>query len=155
MARKGIKIHYAEAQQIYHLSGCFDPYLDIFPLLESPHSHLILNLQEIKEINSIGIKKWVEALQALQDQGKTIEYQACSPVVVRQCNFIPDITKAVTIHSFQVMFECEACDTFQLEMLLTKTLDMENLPPEVLCPECGEPMLTEEFKAFDFLTLGK
>ncbi len=149
--RKGIDIDFLETEGVFRLSGILDAHIDITLLEQAAVSHLVLNLKEIKETNSVGIKKWVEGLQALQSQGKTLEYQECSPAFVRQCNFVPEIHQAVRIHSFEVIFECEECDEFENTMLATQDLDLQDLPPDVPCPSCGDSMEPEDVLVFEFL----
>lgn len=148
---RGISIQPGDGPEMYLLSGMIDAYLDISPILESSSPQLMLNLKGIKEINSVGVKKWVEAMQQLKGSGKSVAYQECSSSFVSQCNFVPELSAGIKVHSLYVIFECEECDEYLTKNIETKDLDFDNLPPDVSCPECNELMQTEDDVVFDFL----
>lgn len=146
---KGLNISLQNDQ--YLLTGAIDAYLDLTQLQEASVQHLILNLQGVSEINSIGVKNWVEGIQSLRDSNKTIEYRACSEVFIMQCNYIAQLYTGVDIHSFEITFMCEECDEYLPVKLKTKELDLDNLPPVVVCSGCQKEMITEEVEALNFI----
>lgn len=149
-----LQIHPTEEPGTLIVSGIVAADTDLSPLLESSAKHIILNLKGIVEITSIGVKKWVEGISQLQERGKTLEYQECPEVFVEQCNFVLELCQGVIIHSLQVSFICEDCEEYLLKTFKREDLDLDNLPPEILCPSCGEEMITEEGNVFDFLKIG-
>ncbi|MGK5092557.1 hypothetical protein WDW89_11160 [Deltaproteobacteria bacterium TL4] len=146
---KGIQIIEQEAR--FLIQGYIDANLDLTPLLQCSRNHLVLDTQEVREINSIGVKKWVEGMRTLMRQGKQIEYQQCSRVFVRQCNFVEEFHEGIFVSSFYAVFECEDCDELKTQLLHTHELNITNLAPKVPCPKCGQIMHTEEDSIFDFL----
>ena len=148
---QGIHITPAEEAGRFYLSGAIDAHLDLSPLFQTPPSRLLLHLKEIQQINSIGIKKWIELTQRLQQQGKTIECQECPPLFIRQCNFVQEFHRFILISSFQVAFVCEDCGQEVLKLLKRDELDLDDLPPDVPCPSCQIPMITESEDVFNFL----
>lgn len=135
----------------YFLSGNIDAYMDLSLLRQSSDTHLILILKEIAEINSVGVKKWVEGLRSLSQLGKTIEYRECSEVFVEQCNFASEFTEGVKVHSFMITFMCEDCNHYEVKMLETLNLNLDQLPPSFPCKTCNQDMITEELQVFSFL----
>lgn len=133
------------------LSGYVNEYFDLTPLLENDSPRLILNLSQVVDINSMGIKKWIDGIKMLQSKGKTLEYEECPEVIVECCNTTPDFTEGVTIHSFKVTFMCQNCKQYDTRMLQFSELDLEHIPPEFPCPQCGKTMIPEEDDAFDFV----
>ena len=148
---RGLVIQPGDGSGVYLLAGMIDAYLDISSLLESSSPQLKLDLKGVKDINSVGVKKWEEAMQQLKDSGKSVAYQGCSTPFVSQCNFVPELSAGIEVYSLYVIFECEECDAYLTQKFETKDLDLDNLPPEVSCPECGELMQTEDQIVFDFL----
>ena len=137
----------------FDLSGFIDADMELSSLLESERPHLILNLKKISEISSVGVKKWVECMQTILKQGKTLEYRECPEVFIEQCNMLLEITENLSISSFYVTFECEECDEYVTKLLVTSELDLQNLPPKVSCPSCQNLMPPENDEIFYFLTM--
>lgn len=152
--QRGVQIQQSE-NGVWELRGFVDANFEITPLLESTQQHLILNLANIVQINSIGIKKWAFMLRELYAKGKTLEFHECSEMFIMQCNFVPELHQGVKIHSFKVLFECEDCDEVEARYLKTDELNLDQLPPVMLCPACHKPMPTENSRVFDFLTRKK
>lgn len=140
-----------EKEGVFIISGIITADANLAPLLQEPHSHLVFHFTQIREITSIGVRKWVEGLHALQKSGKTIEYQNCPEIFVEQWNLILEMTQGVAIHSFEISFICEDCDEEVLRMFKVTDLDIENLPPLIPCPSCQKEMITEEEDAFHFM----
>jgi len=128
-----------------------DEFMDLLPLKESPHSHLVLNLNGIYRINSMGIKKWVETLRELLAEGKKITYVECSEVVVEMCNISLAFVMGVEIHSFEVTLGCENCEVYVSKIFTREEVEPDLVPPEIPCPECGRIMELEEEDLLDFL----
>ena len=148
------KLHIDSTEEagVFTLSGIISADTDFSSLLQESHSHLIFRFNEINEITSVGIKKWMEGVNALYRSGKTIEYQNCPEIFIEQCNLVIEMTQNITIHSFEITFVCEDCDEEEIKMLTTVELDLKNLPPHVICPSCNEEMITEDSCAFNFIT---
>ena len=125
--------------------------MDLTPLFETPDDSIALNLAGVTEMSSVGVKKWVDAIRELQTQNKRIEYQECPELFIDQCNMVSELHEGVEIASFTVTFECEECDEYVTETFITKDLDLEDLPPSVLCPSCQDPMIPENEEVFEFL----
>lgn len=135
----------------YKISGTINADTDFTVMLEDEATHLILSLESIEEISSYGVKRWIEGILALQARGKTVEYRNCAEIFVEQCNLVLDLCQGVTIASFQTTFMCDECDVYDLQVLTTRDLNLEDLPPIVDCPNCGTEMITEEGDVFRFL----
>lgn len=146
-----LKIIPTEERGAFSLSGTIDADTDLLPLLKEPVEQLVFNLKKVIDINSIGVKKWVEGIRVLRDKGKQIEYRECPEVFIEQCNFVLEMTEDIKVSSFQVTFVCEDCDQYSNILLETDKMELDNLPPIINCPSCGEGMITEEADAFVFL----
>lgn len=146
-----LQVVLTEEAGVYAISGAISADTDLSPLLQDSHSDLIFRFDGINEITSVGIKKWVEGIQNLQQNGKSIEYQQCPESFVEQCNLVPEMTQGVKMHSFEVTFFCEDCDEEEIKMLEIDKLDLNDLPPAIPCPSCHEEMITEDVDAFKFI----
>lgn len=146
-----LQLYSTDQEGHFIVSGMIGPDADLSSLLESPSNHLVLNLKEITEITSIGIKKWVESVRVLLDNRKSLEYDECSEIFMHQCNFVLELAQGVGITSFQVTFMCDECDIYEVKLLKTNELSLEYLPPLFNCPTCGRSMEVEEDDTFNFL----
>ncbi|MBF0351287.1 MAG: hypothetical protein HQM11_09650 [SAR324 cluster bacterium] len=140
-----------DAGEEYLLSGAITPNMDLSLLFESTQKYLTLNLKDISAMSSTGVKVWIDSIKKLRSIGKFIEYRECSEAFLEQCNMVPMMVKDVDVTSFYVNFMCEECEEYDLKLLETDELDLEDLPPGFPCPNCNESMLPEEDDAFDFL----
>jgi len=145
-----LKIEPGDAEGHFMLSENIDEYMDFKLLDESSSSHLKLDLNQIRRINSIGIKLWSEKLTELQEKGKTITFTQCSEVVTQSCNIWPPFAKGVTMESLEVTFQCESCEEYVTKMVDGKVSSNSNRPL-IPCPQCGELMDFEDEGALDFL----
>jgi hypothetical protein len=147
-----LQINSTENESVFEISGIIGNDTDLTSLAESPTSNLILNFKEIMTITSVGVKKWVEGIKWLQEQGKTVEYHDCPEVFIEQCNMVPELCDNVKVHTFEVTFVCEECDEEEMQMLKVEELDLANHTPTAPCPECQEDMILENPNVFKFLT---
>lgn len=147
-----LQIKSTEEEGIYILSGTIAADAEFSPLLQESCSHFIFRFGEVEKITSIGVKKWVEGIRLLRQNGRSIEFQGCPEILIEQCNLIPEMTHDVTIHSFEVCFVCESCDEEELRVLKVEELDLDDLPPAVPCPSCQIDMIPENEATFKFIT---
>ncbi len=99
----------------YVLSGNIDEFLDITFLKTSSQEQLVLNLNGIRRINSMGVKKWVEEIAALQEQGKSVVYEECPEVFIQVCSLSSTFSQVGKYRSFELTFFCEEDDEDELE----------------------------------------
>ena len=128
----------------FFLSGEMNETLDLTPLMNTPARVLILNFKDMEFINSMGVKKWVNGIRALQAQGKTLEYEECSETFMGMCNMVPAFTQGVTVRSFEVVAQCPQCRKYLFKLLKTQELDRNALPFEMTCTGCGTTALLDE-----------
>lgn len=148
-----LQIDRTEEEGVFILSGVIAADIDFSPFLQSPQPLIILKFEDIREITSMGVKKWVEGLHKLRQSGKTVEYQDCPEIFIEQCSLVLEMAEGVKVHSFEVTFVCEDCDEGKTKMLKTEELDLKNLPPSISCPSCRETMITEDTEPFNFLIM--
>lgn len=141
---------------IMRFSGVLDEVFEFPEVAERPKGRLILELAGVTVINSIACRNWVNWIKELPG----IELQECSPAIVNQANiligFIPPTAK---IKSFYVPYFCEPCE-HEERILLTEGKGFQpggpiELPSDLKCPKCGEPMVLDVIPERYFLFLKK
>jgi hypothetical protein len=92
------------------LSGTIDEDVTFPKVEEGAFKKIVLDLKEIKTINSVGIREWLNWIKPLSEKYEMI-LENCPKAMVFQFNmvegFLPPKAK---ITSFFVPFYCESCD---------------------------------------------
>lgn len=83
----GLSIVVKEDAGERHLIGSIDESADLQPLLEVPGVVTKINLREIRAINSLGLRKFLELMRAFGS--RAVEFHECSAVFVEAVNTIP------------------------------------------------------------------
>lgn len=156
----GLKIQQQDREDTGHfiLSGSIDDLSDFKQIASSSSTEITLDLGDIEDINSYGVKIWSQCL--LQIKNKKIAYKNCRPPIIRQLNVVINLRKNVQILSFYVPFECTSCliETeilYQSSTILSIGLDRfltENIQ-QVNCSRCAGTMefMDDETAYFKFL----
>ena len=125
------------------ISGDITESSDFSSLLSQPTSTLVLDLSGVNQINSCGVREWVNAIHALEKSGKALTFERCSFAVVSQLNMIASFRGNAEVRSIQVPFFCGECNE-RYPRLVELTQDRESVlgvadeaPP---CPQCGKTM---------------
>lgn len=124
---------------------------------------LIVNMEKVTFINSIGVKNWITWSMKIPGTCK-IRLEMCPFVIINQVNIVQGfLPRQGLIESFLAPFTCETCGTEKTALLkrgehfgyasagIPKFL---NLPEDILCSKCQmimEPDFLIE-RAFAFLT---
>lgn len=128
-------------------------------------TELILDLEKVTFINSIGVKNWINWTMRIPDKA-SITLVKCPFVIVNQVNIVHGfLPHRARIESFFAPFICESCSTEKIEMLVkdqhytyatSATPASVNLP-ELKCPKCGEMMGPDfmEKKVFSMLNVAE
>ena len=96
-----------------------------------------VDFENVKMINSCGVREWIKLMEALANQGSKVEYYNCPQIIVQQVNmvtgFVPEGGSVVT---FYAPYFCDECENEEKVLLVTSELDGREAP-ERKCGECG------------------
>jgi anti-anti-sigma regulatory factor/predicted RNA-binding Zn-ribbon protein involved in translation (DUF1610 family) len=107
-----------------------------FPeLIEALADTVHIDLAEVEQVNSCGVREWILFVRALDRSGRTVVLTRCSPVMVRQLNMISNFAAGATVRSVMLPYYCEACGA---EHTTVFELTDGEIAVESPCPECGE-----------------
>lgn len=129
---------------------------------------LVLDLAEVKRINSCGVRDWVNWLSDLHARGKTVILTRCSPCIVTQLNLVNNFAGRAMVRSFFAPYYCSSCDLEVLCLLQVEDFAGQAQPraprpgdprtPNVECPrrtpECDLEFDDIEEAYFAFLPRG-
>lgn len=104
---------------------------------------VVLDLLDVKRINSYGIRQWVNVMKKIHGEVKQLVFHRCPPAFVEQFNMISNFGGGGLVYSFFLPFYCEACDCEELELYSLpggKTPDDTPELPAPACEKCAKPL---------------
>lgn len=125
---------------------------DFSRMLAELPDELVFDLASVRRINSSGVHRWINFVQALKQSGKRFALEQCSVAVVRQLNLLPIFSGGAEVRSVQAPYFCTRCDEVQHRLITLDDRAVEQINAPFPCPKCGELMefddLLDEFLAF-------
>ena len=76
---------------------------------------LVFRLMGVKNINSLGIRNWVNFMRELGT--RSVIFAECPPVLVRQMNMIPSFRGNAKVQSVLAPLVCDACEVEKMELV--------------------------------------
>lgn len=140
----------------------FDGHLDEFvelPEIEvSGHGEIVLNLEKILSVNSLGIRTWLDWIKNFEGKAR-FQFINCPKCIVMQMNMVEGfIPKNSEVLSFYVPYYCESCDEEKSVLVdVRKNILMGsdvklNIDKSKICKaDCEIEMDVNESKYFKFL----
>jgi len=141
------------------MAGMLDERCELPSFPEVVKGHLILDLEGVTLINSLGCRKWTQWMRGLKSE-KSVILSRCSPMVVKQINILAGFLSAdARIESIYVPYYCEDCGLEEQKLVELATLSQPFLPAEIIecysCPACGKNMQLDMIKSQYFAFLSK
>jgi hypothetical protein len=150
-------------QFLVDMDGSIGETTPLFTLKLDGCLQLVLNMNGVKSINSIGVKHWILWTLRIPKTCK-IQIVNCPYVITSQASIVLGfISPNMKIESFRAPFICAACEAEEVH-LLTRGKDFEYgvpplkskimLPLNLTCAKCNKGVLEPDFiveKAFKFL----
>jgi hypothetical protein len=135
-------------------TGSIDENFDYKNLIHPNIKNYHIDFNELKMINSTGIREWIRFIEKL---GTNIQlhYYNCPHVVIQQMNMVTGfLTKNAKVHSFYAPYYCEEADEEKQVLLDTKQI-VNFKAPEVKMTVDGQEVEMEfdgiEEQFFKFL----
>lgn len=106
---------------------------------------VVVGLREVSRINSLGVRDWVNWMNALDAAGKRVVMHECSTAVVSQINLVANFAGKSHIESFLAPYFCSTCDADRLRLIQTRRLSGDPpRAPRALCDQCDSLMALDE-----------
>jgi len=119
------------------LSGAIDEQADLSPITKYESGHMVLDLGQIKRINSVGVQAWIKTMKSIPNDVE-VTWENVSTAMVMQLNMITNFSGKCQVRSFFAPYYCTQCDT-EHRFLLTVDGDLEHkqpVAPQFNCPDC-------------------
>ncbi len=147
-----LEVALSSSGQEHHvvLSGQLDERADLGQVADKLSGTVVLDLEHVSFINSIGVREWIRLLRALHEKGVRTTLRRCSEAMVHQMNMIVETVTHARVESFYVPYMCDACGgeasmCLEMEPHLAALKKLE--PPVQVCPECSGKMTFSEIPA--------
>ena len=131
------------------LSGVLDelaaPTLSEVSARLGPGTRAVFELGELKRINSLGVRAWVDFMKQLG--AREIVFRRCSPAFVDQLNTVSDFRGEGRVESFLAPYVCESSgNVFYEELTVGKDITKEDQSALSgrRCAECPEPLVFDD-----------
>ncbi len=118
-------------------------------------SLVAFNFAEVRGINSLGVRAWIQFLRRLEVSKTRVHFEACPPEVVMQINMVPNFLSTAKVVSFYANYVCESCNTNSAQLISCGDAGSSAIPQPPACPQCGTTMETEELEDEYFAFLSK
>jgi len=117
---------------------------------------VIINLEKVSFINSVGVREWIRMLRKLEELGVKVLLSECSEAMIHQVNMIVEAKGDAEVSSFYAPYQCDTCG-FESSMCIDVGPNEEMLrrmeAPQKKCPECEAVMEFNEIPERYFLFL--
>tara|TARA_R110002072_G_scaffold534_5_gene3750 strand:+ start:7520 stop:7993 length:474 start_codon:yes stop_codon:yes gene_type:complete len=151
-----LQVEIANDEVTVKLIGIIDEDADFSKVTDLNLKKYIFDFDQIKSINSCGIRDWINFINTIDDTAAII-YRNCTQVIIEQMGMVKGFVKdGAVIESLYAPYFCEDCDDeFKHHMKASDVSDMK--APDVKCPKCSGT--NTEFDAiesqyFNFLKQG-
>jgi DNA-directed RNA polymerase subunit RPC12/RpoP len=135
------------------IAGTIDEHVDLQKEIGAMPARVNIICREISQINSLGVKAWIEFFTRAATAHIQFTFSDCPPPIVEQLNYITNFSCGGQVVSVSVPFSCESCHK---ELRGTvKSDDLKKVAyklPPIKCPKCSAKAffddVPEEYFAF-------
>jgi anti-anti-sigma regulatory factor len=138
------------------LSGQIDDDADLSALGPSLHLPVVVDLDGITFINSLGVRTWVVFLEGLRARHIPVVLRRCSEAMIDQMNMIMEARGHASVESFYAPYSCPSCGLETrglLEVAVYAPALRRHAPPRLPCPSCGGDMNFDDIPSRSLLFL--
>jgi anti-anti-sigma regulatory factor len=156
VSRLDITVTTSDGGHLVTMSGQVDERSSIADYTGMLEGSVILDLEKVSFINSVGVRDWIRTLRELRERGVAVTLRRCSEAIVHQMNMIVEVRAGAEIESFFAPYECEDCGyeaSMQLDAREHRELLARREAPVLGCAECGGSMTFSELGERYFLFL--
>jgi anti-anti-sigma regulatory factor len=126
---------------LVQLQGEIDENADFSELRRRLRGAVVLELGEVRRINSCGVREWVNFVRELgaTKEVTDVVFTHCSPAIVTQLNMIYNFRGQARVRSFLAPYVCQECDheTEKLLDVQTHFPGRTRVPPDFTCEKCA------------------
>ncbi|MBI5509303.1 MAG: hypothetical protein HY903_11175 [Deltaproteobacteria bacterium] len=91
------------------LSGRLDDSFDAAVLQPAGAKFLVLDVAHIKQLSSVGVRDWINAVRAVRQQVEGLFFVRASPRMSDQFNMVVGFDGGGSLLSFRSYYQCDSC----------------------------------------------
>lgn len=129
------------------MSGAITEDADLRALAALGPGQLSFDMEAVDQINSCGVREWIQFVRKLADADRRFELVRCSPAIVRQLNTIANFRGDGQIRSVMLPYYCPSCRNEQRRPLELSDGAPREIPEELPCPTCSGTMEFDDIPA--------
>ncbi len=139
------------------IAGIIDEDNELAALVDQiPPGAVRIDLGQVRRINSLGVRDWVEWVKRLEAKHVQVVLVACSPAVIAQLNMIFGFAGQGAVESFYIPYVCPSCDVDRTLLVAVAALGPPpHEPPPCTCDQCGQAMEFDDVAASYFMFLSQ
>jgi hypothetical protein len=118
------------------LKGDIDERADFAPITAMDLKSVNIDLSEVRRINSVGVRQWMQFVNTLADKGVEVVFERCSVPIVQQLNMIASFRGRGVVASVFAPYYCAKCDRDHRH-LVELNGSLPDLDAKMSCPTCG------------------
>jgi eukaryotic-like serine/threonine-protein kinase len=125
------------------LAGDITEESDFSAILNATTPKVVMDLGEIRRINSTGVREWIKFVTSLARSGKQFKLVRCAVAIVHQLNMISNFRGGGEVKSVLAPYYCADCDANHLHLIDVSSPSVaiqQTLP----CPTCKGKMEFDE-----------
>lgn len=108
---------------------------------------LSFDMAAVDQINSCGVREWIQFVRKLADAERGFELVRCSPAIVRQLNTIANFRGGGQVRSVMLPYYCPSCRNEAHRPLELDDDAPREIPEELSCPTCASVMEFDDISA--------
>jgi eukaryotic-like serine/threonine-protein kinase len=125
------------------LAGDITEESDFSTIVNCGTPKVVLDLADIRRINSTGVREWIKFVTSLAKSGKIFRLERCSVAIVHQLNMISNFRGGGEVRSVLAPYYCPECDHNHLH-LVDVSAPTAKIEATLPCPSCGADMEFDE-----------
>jgi hypothetical protein len=102
----------------------------------APGQRVIIDPSAVNHINSLGVRNWIEFINALCGRTQDVIVRQLSPALVLQASMISTFLGCARVETFVTPWVCTACDAESEKVQAIH----ESIPESLPCTSCGGAM---------------
>ena len=113
---------------------------DLLPLMVG---RVDFDLSQIRYMNSLGVREWVDFLRRANAQG--YEFHLCASAFILQASMVEGVLGRGIVASFFAPYHCNQCEWQEDKLLQSAAVLAANYePPTFTCPACSASLVLDE-----------
>ena len=137
----------ANGEQVVALTGAIDENTDLQALFAGFTGDIVLNLQNVERVNSMGVHRWIPIVTRFSSQHLLVIEQI-SYALVQNANVVRNMFGSARVRSCMAPYFCAKCKNNCTMTVTDDEMAEAETPPLKHCGQCGSEMEFDELDGY-------